>query len=221
MSVRVMTVAWSIDLPDSQKIVLLALADCANDEGHCWPSMASLAKKCSKSERTVQGAMNALEEAGHITRAQRPGRGCEYWVHPRSDCAPQGLPPAEAAPRSERHEPPQGLRDTPAAAADKPSKNHQEPSDSRSSDDEVRADHVFDHWNAKAEAWGKAKVRDRTPERRKLINARIAQHHLDGWREVFANFERSTFLQNAKGCHFDWLIKKNNFVKVLEGNYND
>ena len=73
MSVRVMTLVWAIDLPASQKIVLLALADCANDEGLAWPGMASLSRKCSKSERTVQTMLAELEVAGHITREQVPG----------------------------------------------------------------------------------------------------------------------------------------------------
>lgn len=105
-----MTDVWAIDLPDSQKIVLLALADCANDEGHCWPSMATLSKKCSKGERTVQGVIKDLVKAGHLTRNEVLGKGCNYYVHPRKDCTP-----AETAP-------PQGTAQTPAAAADKPSR---------------------------------------------------------------------------------------------------
>jgi hypothetical protein len=110
MSVRVMTAVWSIDLPASQKIVLLALADCANDEGHAWPGMASLAKKCSKSERTVQAMLAELETAGHLTRNQVPGKGCNYIVHPRSSCTP------------EKSAPPQKLQKTPAKSAPKPSR---------------------------------------------------------------------------------------------------
>lgn len=105
-----MTAVWAIDLPDSQKIVLLALADCANDEGHCWPSMATLSKKCSKGERTVQGVIKELVSAGHLTRNEVLGKGCNYYVHPRTDCTP-----AETAP-------PQRTAQTPAAAADKPSR---------------------------------------------------------------------------------------------------
>lgn len=108
MSVRVMTDVWAIDLPDSQKIVLLALADCANDEGHCWPSMATLSKKCSKGERTVQGVIKELVKAGHLTRKEVLGKGCNYYVHPRRDCAPA------------ENTPPQGTAKTPAASADKP-----------------------------------------------------------------------------------------------------
>ena len=86
MSVRVMTAVWALALPDSEKIVLLALADCANDEGHCWPGMASLVAKCSKSERTIQGAVKSLCDAGHLTRREVLGKGCNYTVHPRSGC---------------------------------------------------------------------------------------------------------------------------------------
>lgn len=123
MSVRVMTQVWEIDLPASQKIVLLALADCANDDGHCWPGMATLAAKCSKSERTVQGMIAQLEKDGHLSRNQVPGKGCNYYIHPRKSCTP-----AETAPRKNCAKPPQNLRHTPAKSAPKPSKNHQEPS---------------------------------------------------------------------------------------------
>ena len=110
MSIKLMTAVWEIDLPASDKLVLLALADCANDEGGCWPSMATLVKKCSKGERTVQASIKSLESSGHITRDERPGKGCFYTVHPRNNCAP-----AKTAP-------PQKLTKTPAKSADKPSR---------------------------------------------------------------------------------------------------
>lgn len=123
MSVRVMTAVWALTLPDSEKIVLLALADSANDEGHCWPGMKSLTAKCSKSERTIQGAIQKLVDEGHLTRREVPGKGCNYTVHPRSDCGTAEIAPPQGLPA-----PPQRLRPTPAATAGKPSKNHQEPS---------------------------------------------------------------------------------------------
>lgn len=119
-----MTQVWDTDLPDSLKIVLLALADCADDDGRCWPSIETLRRKTSKkSARTVQGAIARLVEMGHLSRREVVGRGNIYAVHPRSDC------------RGARIAGVQSLRDTPAAAAPppatvapKPSKNHQEPS---------------------------------------------------------------------------------------------
>ncbi|MFT4056740.1 MAG: helix-turn-helix domain-containing protein [Novosphingobium sp.] len=123
MSIKIMSAVWEMNLDASQKIVLLALADAANDEGHCWPGMASLAKKCSKSERTVQAMLSALETAGHITRNQVLGRGCNYYIHPRNSCTP-----AIPAPPQNSRKPPQNLHPTPAKSAPKPSMNHQEPS---------------------------------------------------------------------------------------------
>ncbi len=113
MSIRIMTAVWDLPLSDSEKIVLLALADNANDEGWCWPSIATLARKCSKSERTVQTAIRSLCDAGHLERKETLGKGVTYTVHPRKDCTP-----AKTAP-------PQPSHHTPAAVAPKPSMNRQ------------------------------------------------------------------------------------------------
>ena len=220
MSVRVMTAVWSIDLPDSQKIVLLALADCANDEGQCWPSMATLAKKCSKGERTVQGVIKELVSAGHLTRSEVAGKGCKYLVHPRSDCAPQN-----PHPRKRCATPPQGLRDTPAAAADKPSKNHQEPSkDSASGDAPLTTNEVLEGWNELAQAHGLAQVRKLTDARRRKVLAQAKRFTVPDWQAVFAKIAQSPFLKgdNRQGwrCDFDFILSENNFVKILEGKYD-
>jgi hypothetical protein len=110
MSIRLMTAAWSVRLPDSEKLVLLALADCANDDGLCWPSMASLVAKCSKSDRTIQACIKALVAKDHIERDERPGKGCYYTVHPRSERTPEAASPPKRLPK------------TPEAASDKPSR---------------------------------------------------------------------------------------------------
>lgn len=146
MSIKLMTAVWEIDLPASDKLVLLALADCANDEGGCWPSMATLVKKCSKGERTVQAAIKSLADAGHITRDERPGKGCFYTVHPRNNCAP-----AKSAP-------PQKKTKTPAKSADKPSRTITDKNTKRAlpidwkpepfgPDSQCRA--IVDSWSAK------------------------------------------------------------------------
>jgi DNA-binding FadR family transcriptional regulator len=209
---------WDLALPAFEKLVLLALADCANDEGLCWPSIATLKTKSGASERTVQRAIKHLEDMGVLTRRQVPGKGCKYRIDPRHIDTP-----VRETPVSERREPPSERHPTPVTVTPKPSKNHQEPSTSSSTsddDDKLAPDHVFEFWNEIAPSMGKACVRDRTPERRKLVTARIAQHNLGEFREAFDNFKRSDFLHSARGCHFDWFMQKKNFQKVLEGNYN-
>lgn len=54
--------AWRQPLAPTHKLVLMALADAADDHGVCWPSVSTLARKCSVSSRTVQRALRVLME---------------------------------------------------------------------------------------------------------------------------------------------------------------
>lgn len=71
MSVKALT--WAFDQPISatDKVVLLALADHANDLGECWPSVSLLMQRACVGERTVQRALQSLEESGFIVRERR------------------------------------------------------------------------------------------------------------------------------------------------------
>lgn len=76
-----MTDVWRLSLQAPRKMVLLALADSANDEGtDCWPSVAKLVEKCSMSERAVQGHLTALEADGFIKRHERLGRSNKFVI---------------------------------------------------------------------------------------------------------------------------------------------
>lgn len=82
MSIALMTEVWKLDLQAPRKMVLLALADNANDEGtNCYPSVGTIVEKCSMSERTVQGHLQALEETGLIQRKERSGRSTHYTLN--------------------------------------------------------------------------------------------------------------------------------------------
>lgn len=93
MSIRIMTIVWQLDLSSSDKIVLLALADNASDEGICWPSIATISKKCSVTERTVQRSIGRLVSSGHVTRNEVYGKGCKYNIHPRHSVTPDTVSP--------------------------------------------------------------------------------------------------------------------------------
>jgi Helix-turn-helix domain len=64
--------------------MLLALADHANDEGACYPSVIGLAKKCAISERNAQLLLRELESSGELLTELSAGRGHKnlYWVLP-------------------------------------------------------------------------------------------------------------------------------------------
>ena len=99
-----------------------------------------------------------------------------------------------------------------------------EPKGSCASGDALKPEHIFEKWNDLAERTGKPKVRDLTPERRALLKARIAQYPIEDFVTVFEAVERSAFLRGDtgwRGCTFNWVFKRGNFQKILEGNYND
>ena len=82
---------------------------------------------------------------------------------------------------------------------------------------------IIDSWNS----LGLQKLVAINPNtnRYRLLNARIKEYGLDTVLQAIENIRYSSFLkgQNNKNwtITFDWLIKPNNFTKVLEGNYRD
>lgn len=67
MSVRVMATVWADSEHSGGKLLLLlALADHANDQGVCWPSLETLAQKSRMSERHVRRLLRELEESGEL-----------------------------------------------------------------------------------------------------------------------------------------------------------
>jgi len=83
MSIRTMTRVWKNSTQSGGKLLLLlAIADFANDDGMAFPGIDTLAKKTRQSRRTVQRQLSDLEDKGEI--ALEPGTGRSntntYWV---------------------------------------------------------------------------------------------------------------------------------------------
>jgi len=55
----------------SRKLVLLKLADNANDNGECWPSYQHVADQCEMSRRSVITHIDALIDQGLIVKTER------------------------------------------------------------------------------------------------------------------------------------------------------
>ena len=57
----------------SRLLVLLAIADCANEDGRCWPSLSYLAERSRTTRRSAQRAIKALAGDGHIEIERNAG----------------------------------------------------------------------------------------------------------------------------------------------------
>lgn len=82
---------------------------------------------------------------------------------------------------------------------------------------------VFDFFNSVMEGKAIPQIRSIQANRLTMLRARMKTYGKEAIIEVFRNAADSDFLQGSTGLKvtFDWLIKPNNFQKVLEGNYNN
>jgi hypothetical protein len=137
MSIALMTDAWKLTgLSSTQKLVLLSLADNANDQGECYPSVRQMVERTCLSERAVRDAIRSLETIGYVRSLPRVGTSTVYVLElsqkdaqtpaaaapPAPNAGGRQLPPGGAgdAPPPRQQLPPRG-----AARAPKPSLNRQ------------------------------------------------------------------------------------------------
>ncbi|WP_183148636.1 helix-turn-helix domain-containing protein [Aeromonas caviae] len=74
MSMLLMAKAMSIKVGNPlRKLVLIKLADNASDTGECWPSYQHIADQCEISRRSVINHIDALCDAGLLTKESRVG----------------------------------------------------------------------------------------------------------------------------------------------------
>lgn len=76
MSIEVMSRVWKDSKREgTELLLLLAIADYADDHGVAHPYKAQLAKKCRISERTVQRLLKKIEDEGELEIRRADGRG--------------------------------------------------------------------------------------------------------------------------------------------------
>jgi len=112
MSMQLMAYAMSLKVGNPlRKLVLLKLADNANDKGECFPSYQHIADQCEISRRAVMGHIQALEKAGYL-KIKRRKNGKEnqsnvFYLTLKKGGESAALGGSElSAPPSERNAPP-------------------------------------------------------------------------------------------------------------------
>ena len=109
MSIKLMSDVFNVQgITHAQKLLLLALADAANDDGVCWPSIHRLASKAMVEERSVTRMLAELELRGFVVRELRSGRSTMYTVIPPTAEPPHPRPPGHPTPDSKVAPPPTG-----------------------------------------------------------------------------------------------------------------
>ena len=79
MSIDAIRWAWTVQgLRPAQKLILLSLADRADERHMCWPSLPRLSLDTGLDERTITLSMRKMCDAGIISRVETPGKGYVY-----------------------------------------------------------------------------------------------------------------------------------------------
>lgn len=128
MSVRTMARVWDQSVHSgTELLMLLAIADFADDEGNAYPAVPTLATKCRMSPRNANFILSALRETGELeVRPNEGPRGTNRYkvvtglkpASPLKSASP--LKPTSPTPEAGFLKP---LKPT----SDEPSLNHQEP----------------------------------------------------------------------------------------------
>lgn len=119
MSNKIVNAIRPLVMSPAQKFVLTCLADEANDQGVCWPSVAAIVEKTCMGERTVRRAIADLEDMHLVVADRRSGRSTSYDLSPAMASAAQVSIPL---PERQGCQSGRGARaaKTPAAAAPTP-----------------------------------------------------------------------------------------------------
>lgn len=91
-------------------------------------------------------------------------------------------------------------------------------------DDEDFQTQILSAWNSLDKNIPRIQTLKSNTQRYNMLKARINEHGLDTVIKAIKSIEQSKFLKGYVSdfrITIDWFIKPNNFIKVLEGNYND
>lgn len=195
MSIKLLSAAWDLDIGSTEKMVLMSLCDHANDEGVCWPAVATICRKTSKSERTVQVALKWLYDNGYFERECRNGTSPRYLLNPRKICTP-----AKSAP-------PQKTTKTPAKSAPKPLRT------TKDKPKEVREHVLPDFWEPLEFSKGS--------KSRKIVVG-WSHDEMLGHLEHFTAHHRArgTKFKDWQGAWSTWVLNSDKFGRKANGNGN-
>lgn len=97
MSTAIMAKCWPLQMPPTPKAVLISLADNANDQGDCWPSISTICERTCFGRTAVIDAIAWLEKHRAVVGDRANGRHTRYVVTPEMYVEPVREPDRSAS----------------------------------------------------------------------------------------------------------------------------
>lgn len=245
MSFYLAGAAWRAKVAPTTKLVLLCLADTANDDGECWPSIQTICKKTGLSRRAVINHIETLCKEGFLTKTRRTKDNgeqtsnllkivCMNPVGSEQDAPGGGAPRAPGsapnAPGGVHHVHRGGAPRAPEPIKEPISLEPiKEPKDISPDKGRIHYENIagiFKHLCPSL-----PRLKKITPARKSAIR-NLWEEYKEGYSdpgmlfsELFQKVEASDFLTGRSGrwdsCNFDWVLNPKNALKILEGTYKN
>lgn len=231
MSVDATRWAWAVSgIKSTDKLVLLSLADRANEEHEAWPSVDRLSSDCCMKRATVIEAVKRLVDKGVIERRKRFGGSVVYTLIGVEDRHVKTVTSAENGTNAENgtvSSAETGTAVVPKTAPEPKTEPNNQPNKEKSA--AVPAFH-----QAVIDAYHEAlpdhpRVRVWNTRRQRLLNQARKEYpkcdDLEWWPRYFGYAACSPFLcgQNDRKWtpDLEWLVTIGSLSKVVEGKYHD
>lgn len=229
-------VRYDEKLPMGARMLYGELTALANEKGYCWATNSYFAELYNVTTATISNWITKLEKQGHIYREIIYKKGSKEIEERRIYITP--IKENLNTPTKNFEE---GIKEnfnTPIKKIFKENNtilnntfNNTEDIESTSSKDkknspkeDVPYKEIVQAYNDICKSLPSVKViSDKRKKKMRAIYREVG--NLDIITEAFKKAENSDFLsgRNGKwgGCNFDWLINYNNFIKVIEGTYDN
>lgn len=202
-------IRYDNELPPNAKLLYGEITALSNQEGYCWATNDYFAKHFNVHKKSITRWIAKLQNKGYIwVQLLYKGDSKEVqerkiYIMPISD-----LPP-------------------PLNCGGGRNKNEGTPGSKKVEDNNTVFNNTYEtirvHFNESCKDL--PQIRGITEKRRKVIQARIKDYSMDDIKEVIKKAGSSRFLNghNDKNwkASYDWIMKPNNFIKILEGNYDN
>ena len=176
-----------------EKLVLLKLADNANDNGVCWPAMGYLQKHTELSRSSLLRSLKSLEEKGFIRVTRRKTEDKKQNL---SNVYQLTLP-------SVTMELPQYQDETTPSVIMTPKSNNIESKKESKKEQEVFLDHITNHWNEIMTTQPKINLLDKTKATKTRIAA-IKKITNDYPNYLDHEYWQGYFYRLSTLKHFEW-----------------
>ena len=184
-------------------------------EGSFTGSLQYLMDFTNSSKNTVLKALNELVEKSYITKSENMINGVRFCTYKTNSPVVQKLNRG-----SSETEPGGGSETEPGGGSETEPNNISNINKNNISKDIVNEIVYLYH----SICVSFPSLRALSAARKKKVRTLLDKYSIEDFRKVFENAEASSFLKGSDGgwkASFDWMLKEDKFLNILEGNYAD